>query len=92
MALKRSETLINGLDIEYFKILKVDVDNVAERVDIRVGGYKNKARRDEAVVEGLAVIRNHNFPKSLFDITTNMISQGYDQLKTLAEYTGAEDV
>lgn len=44
MALKRSETLISGLDIEYYKILKVDVDNVAERVDIRVGGYKNKAK------------------------------------------------
>ena len=68
----------------YIKIL--NVEGSKENVKLTVGIYKDSTK------QSLIYTKNYSFVPNVAENSENFIKQGYEYLKTLAEYEGAIDV
>ena len=95
MALQQTTTLTNlglPLPVAYHHIKDVVVDVYGSRVVIDVEIFTDATARN---TEGVSPVANVSFSKDETLPITSMINPqvyGYDYLKTLPEYVGAQDV
>jgi len=100
MALTKEILLDNGVYMEnaYIRILNITNIN-GSRADIKVDIYMNKAISDDdkpSVVQFTHICSTEYLTFFAYDVLNqagvNIISQGYEYLKTLPFYEDAEDV
>lgn len=93
MALQKTIDTAHGLTATdaYHKIIKVEADNVAGNIVLRVESYLNEQAyldgnvpisKDAAIIDGVAYT----------NIRDQVFSTFYNHLKSLTSYTGSTDV
>jgi hypothetical protein len=96
MALKLIKNTQYGIDVEYHKILEININWYNKIATIKVGGFINQELRISGSLPIIMVgdkptdkIFENNFP---FSIDGNNLREAYEYLKTLPEFEGAEGV
>jgi len=87
MALKLSKQNKLGYTMEYHKILSIGYKK--SELLISIGTYKDKSAKDSGCSP--ADMKNYHMPKSGYDTTSPDRPQIYTYLKSLPEFSGAED-
>ena len=86
MALKKLITKENGVEVEYWKIKKIELHS--ELLLIRTVAYKNQEFRD---VSENNVIEKRNFHISNYEPMDNIYLDAYNALKELEFFQDSED-
>ena len=86
MALKKLITKENGIELEYWKIKKIEVENGF--ILIRTVAYKNQEFRD---VSENNVIEKRNFHISNYEPKENIYLDAYNALKEQEFFQDSED-
>jgi len=89
MALQKTIEFGNGLTCPNAYIKVFTVGGGKEKVTIEIGISKDKAFSD---AQNYIEKRYAEFIPSVIETSPNFIKQGYEYLKTMADYTGAIDV
>ena len=94
MALQKKISLPSGAEVSYHKVTTTNIDWITKRAIVVVSNYINQTIRTEGkkpLTQNTYIWQGDNFP---YDLTEqgNIVSQTYDKLKALPEFTGALDV
>jgi len=89
MALKKTFTTNFGVDAEYWKIGKVDVDFHTKKSIVNILGFVNAQARTENKKELMIKTVKFDGIDFTFDVTLPLIDQLYVKIKTLDIWSGA---
>lgn len=95
MALSKKNELDNGVVVNYHRVVSVNVITNVQNI-IEVAGYTSESKREEeinAIANGdkMNVYISTTFFNTDYDQTMT-VEGAYDYLKTLPEFSDAEDV
>lgn len=101
MGLKKHVTLDNGVQLNYFRVVSLNVITNEQNI-IEVAGYTSQAKRREESAALDEARETGQYPETNVFISTEYFNASYDQhmtvasayewLKALPEFEGAEDV
>lgn len=81
-----------GIDLDYWKIGEVRVDWHKERCRVALMGFVNKAQRDAGKDPVLTMYVHFDGTDFAFDHDSSIVDQAYTAIKSLADWSAAEDV
>lgn len=86
MALSKSKTLANGATGDYWRIMAVTVDKASTKVTYMISLFTNSTiAGTNAPSLGLTKVYSFNYTHD--ELVGNLLSIGYDKIKTKAETT-----
>lgn len=98
MALKKVKSVLGGqLDAEYWKITLLAIDLVGRAMNVTISLFKSKSFSDQ----GASPLESHSFqmgilpgidPIAVNPRSTELITLGYNVIKTQPMFQGSEDV
>ena len=95
MALQKSIELPSGITANYWKIISLSFNYIAEQTQIRVAGYSSKQAREDGktfVIAKLINVTGQNYEEDFVDFVTDPRVNGYNYLKNTSEFENSVDV